>query len=160
MVQWLINNDLEWIWKDTVVADVLFRHTRDAPRKTTRNLSQNSRCRRQELNAASPKQKSTTVPLQVSVVSTLALYVGGPWFRPRHRDRLLWQVFFLPSTPPPRSDNFITNRPQVSVRMLPCLFLINNPTFPRCGERHYVRRKWMQCVHFKAVIIDVNVVSN
>jgi hypothetical protein len=64
------------------VAEVLIRHTLDAPRKTTRNLGQNSRCRRQELNGASPEQKRTAVQLQDFVVNTLALYVGGPWFRP------------------------------------------------------------------------------
>jgi hypothetical protein len=152
MVQWLINNDLKWIWKDAVLAEVLFRHTRDAPRKTTRNLSQNSRCRRQELNGASPEQKRTTVRLHDSVVSTLSLYVGGPWFRPRNRDRLFWQVFLLPSFPPPTARpvhrQYLNQATSVSVRMLPSTSLTNNPTFPRYGERHYVRLKWIQCVNF------------
>jgi hypothetical protein len=39
-VQLLIHNELEGIWKGAVLAEVLFRHTPDAPRKTTRKLSQ------------------------------------------------------------------------------------------------------------------------
>jgi hypothetical protein len=108
MVQWLITNDLEWIWKDAVVAEVLLWRTLDTLRKTTRNLSQNSQCRRQELTGASPEQKRTAVPLQNSVVSTLALYVGGTWFRPRQWDRLFWQVFLLPSIPHHTHTHFPT----------------------------------------------------
>jgi hypothetical protein len=47
------NNELERVWKGAVLAEVLFRHTRDALKKTTRKLRPSSRYRRQDVNAAS-----------------------------------------------------------------------------------------------------------
>jgi hypothetical protein len=64
MAEWLINDELQGIWKKT---DMTYRGTIlawvDVPRNTTKNLSQKSQCPGRDSNQGPPDYESRTLPL-------------------------------------------------------------------------------------------------